>query len=69
MEAKSKPIQFNIFAADEQEAERGKKAIVEFIRIMGQHGAMVSGDKIAEAVSKLYSNPFVFSQIVKFFKP
>ena len=61
-------INFNIYASSDEEAERGRKAIVQFINIMGQHGAMVSGDKIAEAVSKLGENSFVFSQIIKFFK-
>lgn len=61
-------IAFNIYAGDDEEAERGRKAIVQFINIMGQHGAMVSGNKLAEAVSKLGENPFIFSQILKFFK-
>ena len=62
-----KPITFNIYANSDEEAERGRKAIVQFINIMGQHGAMVSGDKLAEAVSKLGENPFITSQIIKFF--
>ena len=61
-------ISFNIFAADDAEAERGCEAIKQFIRLMGSHGAMVSGDKIAQAVAKLDSNPFIKSQIVSFFK-
>ena len=61
-------ISFNIYADSDEEAERGKKAIVQFINIMGQHGSMVSGDKLAEAVSKLNDNPFITSQIIKFFK-
>jgi len=63
-----KPITFNIYAATDEEAEKGRKAIIQFINIMGQHGAMVSGNKIAEAVSKLNDNSFVTSQIIKFFK-
>ena len=61
-------IAFNIYANSDEEAERGRKAIVQFINIMGQHGAAVSGDKLAEAVSKLGENTFVTSQIIKFFK-
>ena len=60
-------ITFNIYANDDAEAERGRKAIIDFINIMGQHGAKVSGDKISEAVGKLGNNSFVFSQILKFF--
>ena len=61
-------IAFNIYAGSDEEAERGRKAIIQFINIMGQHGAMVSGDKISEAVSKLNSSPFITSQIINFFK-
>ena len=61
-------ISFNIYANSDEEAENGRKAIIQFINIMGQHGAKVSGSKIADAVGKLNSNPFIFSQIIKFFK-
>lgn len=61
-------ISFNIFANSDEEAERGRKAIISFIDIMGQQGARVSGNKIAEAVSKLNSSPFITSQIIGFFK-
>lgn len=61
-------ISFNIYAGSDEEAERGRKAIIQFINIMGQHGARVSGDKIVEAVGKLNSSPFVATQIIKFFK-
>ena len=61
-------ISFNIYADTCEEAEKGRKAIVTFINIMGQHGAMVSGDKLAEAVTKLNDSPFITSQIIKFFK-
>ena len=61
-------ITFNIYAKDKEEAERGRKAIIQFINIMGQHGGKVSGNKIAEAVCKMNSNPFIASQIINFFK-
>ena len=61
-------ISFNIYASNDEEAERGRKAIIRFINIMGQQGAMVSGDKISEAVSKLSNSPFITSQIINFFK-
>lgn len=63
-----KQIAFNIYASSDEEAERGRKAIIQFINVIGQHGAKVSGDKIAEAVGKLHSSPFVFNQILRFFK-
>ena len=61
-------INFNIYASSDEEAEKGRKAIIQFINIMGQHGAMVSGKKISEAVAKLSSSPFITSQIINFFK-
>lgn len=61
-------ITFNIYAKDKEEAERGRKAIIQFINIMGQHGGRVSGNKIAEAVSKMNNSPFIASQIINFFK-
>lgn len=63
-----KQITFNIYAETDEEAEKGRKAIIEFINIMGQHGAKVSGNKIAEAVGKIYNNSFITSQIINFFK-
>ena len=63
-----RPITFNIYASSEEEAERGRKAIVTFINIIGQQGAKVSGDKLHEAIGKLPHSPFVFNQILKFFK-
>lgn len=63
-----RPITFNIYAETDEEAEKGRKAIIQFINIMGQHGAKVSGEKIAEAVGKLQASPFVASQIINFFK-
>lgn len=68
MDNKVRQITFNIYADSEEEAEKGRKAIVKFINIMGQHGAMVSGQKLDEAVSKLNDCPFITSQIIKFFK-
>ena len=63
-----KQITFNIYASSDDEAELGRKAIIRFINLMGQHGARVSGSKIDEAVSKLGSNPFIANQIIKFFR-
>lgn len=68
MEQNVRNISFNIYADSDEEAEKGRKAIIQFINIMGQHGAKVSGNKIAEAVLKLGENTFVTSQIIKFFK-
>lgn len=61
-------ISFNIYADSDEEAEKGCKAIKQFIDIMGQHGAKVSGNKLHEAVSHLGDNTFIMSQIINFFK-
>jgi len=63
-----RPITFNIYASTDEEAEKGRKAIIQFINIMGQHGAKVSGSKIADAVGRFNSSPFIASQIINFFK-
>ena len=64
---KALPIKFKIYAKDEAEAERGRQSIVQFINILGQHGAMVSGDKLAVAVEQMGGNTFIVSQIIQFF--
>ena len=63
-----RPITFNIYASTDEEAEKGRKAIIHFIDIMGQHGGKVSGKKLEEAVGRLYNNSFITAQIIKFFK-
>ena len=68
MEQEVRTISFKIYAKSDEEAEKGRKAITHFIDIMGQHGAMVSGNKLHEAVSRLPENSFVLSQIINFFK-
>lgn len=63
-----KPITFNIYADTDEEAEKGRQALIQFINMVGQYGAKVSGNKIAEAVGKIDSNQFIKSQIINFFK-
>ena len=65
---KIQSITFNIYADSPEEAQRGRNAIVQFINILGQHGAKVSGDKIVQAVANMNSNPFIATQIINFFK-
>ncbi|MDD6017106.1 MAG: hypothetical protein PUC18_12680 [Prevotellaceae bacterium] len=63
-----KNISFNIYASSDEEAEKGRQAIVKFIDIIGQHGAKVSGNKLSEAIAKMQSTPFIATQIINFFK-
>ena len=63
-----KNISFNIYASSDEEAEKGRQAIVKFIDIIGQHGAKVSGNKLSEAVAIMQRTPFIATQIINFFK-
>lgn len=67
METDIRKIAFNIYAETDEEAEKCRKALIQFINIMGQHGAKVTGNKIDEAVSRLNDNQFILNQIIKFF--
>ena len=62
------PITLNIYADSEQEAERGRKAMIQFIDSMRQQGAAVRGNKLVDAVGKLSSSPFIVKQIINFLK-
>lgn len=68
MEQNFRNIAFNIYADTDEEAECGRQAIIQFINIIGQHGAKVSGNKLSEAVAKMQSTPFIATQIINFFK-
>lgn len=68
MKQEIRAITFNIYASSDEEAEKGRKAIIQFINLMGQHGGKVSGEKIAEAVGRINNNSFITSQIINFFK-
>ena len=68
MDNEIRQISFNIYASSDEEAERGRTAIIQFINAMGQHGARVSGSKLVELVAKFNSSPFIASQIINFFK-
>ena len=68
MEQNIRKISFNIYADSDEEAERGRRAIIRFINIIGQHGAKVTGNKIGDAVGRFSSHPLIASQIINFFK-
>lgn len=68
MELKAYNINLQIYAKSEEEAERGRKAIIHFINVMRDRQVAVTGEKIVDAIGKLSSSPFVFNEIVKFFK-
>lgn len=68
MEIKAYNISLQIYAKSEEEAESGRQALIQFIGMMKGKNAAVTGDKLTEAVSKLGGSPFVFNEILKFFK-
>ena len=68
MELKTYNISFQIYAKNEEEAERGRRAIIQFIKIIRENGAAVTGNKLVEAVANLSSTPFIATQIINFFK-
>ena len=61
-------ISFNIYADSDVEAEKGRQAIIQFINILGQHGAKVSGNRLSDAVALMQSTPFIATQIINYFK-
>lgn len=68
MEQNIRKIAFNIYADSDEEAEKGRQAIIQFINVVGQHGAKVSGNKLSEAVARMLNAPFIATQIINFFK-
>ena len=62
------PITVKIYAEDEQEAERARHALGAFVDQMGQIGIMVTGNKIADGMSRWDKNVFVKSRIIEHFK-
>ncbi len=68
MTLKAYNINLQIYAESEEDAENGRQALIRFIGMMKEKNAAVTGNKLAEAVSKLSGSPFVFNEILKFFK-
>lgn len=62
------PVTVNIYAEDEQEAQRAQKALGQFVNDMGHMGIPVTGRKIADAVPKWNANNLVRRQIINHFK-
>ena len=62
------PITVNIFAANEQEAQKAQKALGQFVNDMCQLGIHVTGNKIATAVPRWNQNSFVKAKIIEHFK-
>ena len=62
------PIQFNIYAENEQEVEECRMAIIAFIGLHASQCRAVTAKKVAQALSQLDKNPIVRNQIISYFK-
>ena len=62
------PITIHIYAEDEQEAERARRALGAFVDDLGQMGLMVTGDRLATAVPKWKDNAIVRNRIISHFR-
>ena len=65
---KGYPLQFNIYAENEQEVEECRKAVIAFI---GQHASQcraVTARKVTQALSNWDKNLLVRNHIINYFK-
>lgn len=65
---KGYPIQFEIYAENEQEAEECRMAIIAFIGLHASQRRAVTAKKVAMALSSWDANPIVKSRIINYFK-
>ena len=62
------PLQFNIYAMDEQEVEECREAIVKFIGHHASQCRAVTAKKVAQALSNWDKNVLVKNHIINYFK-
>ena len=62
------PITIKIYAEDEHEAAKARHALGGFVDQLGQMGIHVTGNKIADGMSRWDKNAFVRSKIIDHFK-
>ena len=62
------PLQFNIYAENEQEVEDCRMAIIAFIGMHASQCRAVTAKKVAQALSNWDKNPFVKGRIIDYFK-
>lgn len=61
-------IKFNVYAENEEEVEVLRKSIIAFINYHAENGRAVTASKLSKAIDNWDSNPFVKSQVIKYFK-
>lgn len=62
------PIQFNMYAENEQEIEECRKAIIGFIGLHASQCRAVTARKVTNALSNWDKNPMVRNWIINYFK-
>lgn len=62
------PIQFNIYAENEQEVEECRMAIVEFIGFHASQCRAVTAKKVAKALSNWDKNILIRNHIISYLK-
>ena len=62
------PIQFNIYATDEQEVEELRRSIVGFIGLHASHGRAVTAKKVTKALNEWDKNPIIKNRIINYFE-
>ena len=60
-------ISFNVWASDEEEGARLRKAMCDFIDWFGQRGVKVTASKLTEAIDKWQANPLVRNRVINHF--
>ena len=61
------PITFNIYANNEQEVEKLRFVITEFIRLHAEQGRAVTAAKVADALRNWNNNPIIKNRIINYF--
>ena len=59
------PINFNVYANSQEEADEATKAIKQFITDCANRGVAITATKILRAVNKWGANPFVINYFKK----
>ena len=62
------PLQFNIYAENEQEVEECRMAIIAFIGYHASQCRAITAKKVAKALSNWDKNLLIRNQIINYFK-
>ena len=62
------PLSFNIYAANEEEVEECRKAIISFIAEHASQGRAVTAKKVTGAIRDWEKSSLVRARIIQYFK-